>query len=65
MAGPARDVVGVLVLRAWTEADEPRFRARLTSVLDVEADDSRTVAVATPAEALEVVAAWLALFSDD
>jgi hypothetical protein len=55
----------VLVLRAWTEADEPRFRARLTSVLDVEADDSRTVAVATPAEALEVVAAWLASFSDD
>jgi hypothetical protein len=64
MARRPGDAVGVLVLRAWTETEEPHFRARLTSVLNVEEDDACTVAVATPDEALTVVAAWLGSFSD-
>jgi hypothetical protein len=66
MARRAREGVGVLILRAWNEAEAPHFRARLTSMLDIEEeDDARTVAVATPDDALEAVAAWLACFSEE
>ena len=51
---------GLLVIRAWLEAnEEPRLRARITRTLDVARRDETSTVVATPAEVTGAVADWL------
>jgi hypothetical protein len=51
---------GVLVIRAWLEADgETRLRARVTRVRDVTRDREISTVAATPAEIRNAVDEWL------
>lgn len=56
---------GVLVVRAWREADSPEgFRARIMGTPDVRHPAEVTERVAaTPEQVSDAVAAWLAAFA--
>ena len=61
----SRQRVGVLVIRAWREADGG-MRARLTQTVDVEASDPEVaveIVAATEGDILEAVRSWLAAFA--
>jgi hypothetical protein len=54
---------GVLVIRAWIEADgEPRLRARITRTRDVTLGREVSTVAATPTEITSVVVEWLDCF---
>jgi len=60
MTSAERDQGGALVVRAWFEAGDDGFRARITSVVDIESG-RREIVVKTSADAvLDVVREWLA-----
>jgi hypothetical protein len=50
---------GVLVMRAWVEAEESMLRARITGRLDVTAPHETSFAVVGVDSAAEVVRGWL------
>jgi hypothetical protein len=55
--------VGVLVIQAWLEGDDPRFfRARVRSSSDVERQPDRSESCAAPADVLAAVQRWLSGF---
>ena len=57
------ETTGVLVIRAWIEVgDERALRARITSSLDVSAAEPLEHAVASEAEVVAFVQAWLGAF---
>jgi hypothetical protein len=53
---------GVLVIRAWVEADERSLRARITGRVDVTATHETSVVVAGLERATEVVRRWFEEF---
>jgi hypothetical protein len=59
----------VLVIRAWLEGEEdssPRFRARVTSTLDVsERGEPMTATCASEHEVVRAVRGWLRAFVAD
>ena len=60
MAALPVERTGVLVIRAWIEADgETRLRARITSTRDVTQDHEISTVVATPTEITSAVVEWL------
>jgi hypothetical protein len=54
---------GLLVIRAWIEANgETRLRARITRMVDVDAQEQISTVVATPEEITGTVVEWLETF---
>lgn len=63
MAALPAERTGILVIRAWIEANgETRLRARITGVLDVDAREEISTVAATPEEVTVAVADWLNVF---
>lgn len=58
------DLVGVIILRAWSEGAAGSIRIRVTQTLDVTARQQRSDVTATPEEALRMVRAWLDAFEE-
>jgi hypothetical protein len=51
---------GLLVIRAWIEANgETRLRARITRMVDVDAQEQISTVAATPEEITGTVVEWL------
>jgi hypothetical protein len=61
----ALERTGVVVVRAWLEKRSGRFRARVTEKPDLAEPGERSVVVATPAEAAELVRDFLEAFNRD
>ena len=63
MAALPAERTGLLVIRAWIEANgETRLRARITGVFDVATREEISTVAATPEEITFAVAEWLDVF---
>jgi hypothetical protein len=60
------DRTGVLVIRAWLEADRDQLalRARVTRTVDVSAAEPTETVAASEREILAIVDAWLEAFRE-
>jgi hypothetical protein len=59
----AKESVGMLVLRVWSEGDG-RLRARITDSNDVFSGEQRTLAAVGVEEICTVIRTWLEVFED-
>ncbi len=60
MAALPAERTGLLVIRAWIEANgETRLRARITRMVDVDAQEQISTVAATPEEITGTVVEWL------
>ena len=60
MAALPAERTGLLVIRAWIEANgETRLRARITRMVDVDAQGQISTVAATPEEITGTVVEWL------
>ena len=63
MAALPAERTGLLVIRAWIEANgETRLRARITRMVDVNAQEQISTVAATPEEITGTVVEWLETF---
>ena len=63
MAALPAERTGLLVIRAWIEANgETRLRARITRMVDVDAQEQISTVAATPEEITGTVVEWLETF---
>ena len=61
--GPDTERVGVIVIRAWTEAPDGSLRARITWTLDVSrSGEEQSRAAASGEQVLAAVREWLDAF---
>jgi hypothetical protein len=59
------DRTGVLIIRAWTEGENPSVIIRITATFDVLAGEPMKTTVTTISEACLIVEEWLANFASD
>lgn len=63
MAALPAERTGLLVIRAWIETNgETRLRARITRMVDVDAQEQISTVAATPEEITGTVVEWLETF---
>jgi hypothetical protein len=60
-----RDRTGVLVITVWLERDSPApFFARITAMTELEAEERKSVVVASVDEVIRVVREWVATVTE-